>query len=188
MKLLALAAAGAAALSAAPAFAVDFNTYNISFTNGTSIVGQSRTAPGEYQDTYVFTLDQAGTFSGSLISQLQTNPAGDVVSNLDFGNSIDGVSIDGGTPFDLPLAGALETVNLASILLAAGTHSLVVNYTVQTASLGNGASYAGPINFTPSVTTTDVPEPATWAMFVGAFGLVGASLRQRRSTRVAYTI
>jgi hypothetical protein len=188
MKLLALAAAGAAVLSAAPAFAVDFNTYDLSFTNGTAVVSQSRTAPGEYQDTYVFTLDQAGTFSGSLITQLQTNPAGDIVSNLDFGNSIDGVSIDGGTPFDLPSAGDVESVNLASILLAAGTHSLVVNYTVETASLGNGASYAGPINFTPSAATTDVPEPATWAMFVGAFGLVGASLRQRRTARLSYEI
>jgi hypothetical protein len=189
MKLLALAAAGTAAvMAAAPAAAVDFNTYNISFTNGTAIVmpTPARTTPGEYQDTYVFTLSEAGTFSGSLTTQRLRDPAGDIVSDLDFGNSIDGVSIDGGIPFDLPLAGSdgLEVVNLGSTLLQAGTHYLVVNYTVQTASSANAASYAGPINFAPAVAS--VPEPATWAMFVGAFGAIGGVMRRRRSTRVSF--
>lgn len=30
--------------------------------------------------------------------------------------------------------------------------------------------------------TTSVPEPASWAMLIGGFGLVGASMRRRRST------
>lgn len=189
MKLLALAAVGTAAvMAAAPAAAVDFNTYNISFTNGTTVVMPSpaRTAPGEYQDTYIFTLDQAGTFSGSLTTQRLRDADGNIVSDMDFGNSIDGVSLDGGIPFDLPLPGsdALEVVNLPSILLSAGEHRLVVNYTVQVASTGNAASYAGPINFAP---TGAVPEPATWAMFVGAFGLIGAGMRRRRPARVSFS-
>jgi hypothetical protein len=32
-----------------------------------------------------------------------------------------------------------------------------------------------------------VPEAATWAMFVAAFGFVGTSLRQRRKPRVSFT-
>lgn len=186
MRLLGYAAAGAAVLlaSAPVAAAVEMNTYNISFTNGTTVVMPSpaRTTPGEYQDTFVFTLDQAGTFSGSLTTQRQRDPSGNIVSDLDFGNSIDGVSLDGGIPFQLPLPGsdALEVVNLPSVLLSAGEHRLVVNYTVQVASAGNAASYAGPINFTPSATAA-VPEPATWAMFVGAFGMIGGTMRRRRA-------
>ena len=34
--------------------------------------------------------------------------------------------------------------------------------------------------------TTAVPEPATWAMMVGGFGLLGASLRRRSRTSVRY--
>ena len=32
----------------------------------------------------------------------------------------------------------------------------------------------------------DVPEPATWAMFIGGFGAVGGALRSRRKTAVSY--
>ena len=32
----------------------------------------------------------------------------------------------------------------------------------------------------------DVPEPATWAMFIGGFGLVGAAMRRRRTVRVRF--
>lgn len=30
-----------------------------------------------------------------------------------------------------------------------------------------------------------VPEPATWAMFIGGFGLVGSTLRRRRPASVS---
>ncbi|QJU56618.1 PEP-CTERM sorting domain-containing protein [Sphingomonas sp. AP4-R1] len=36
------------------------------------------------------------------------------------------------------------------------------------------------VNYTPQAAV--VPEPATWAMFIGGFGLVGGALRRRRST------
>jgi hypothetical protein len=170
--------------------AVTLNTYNLTFSDGTAVVSpdHARKAPGEYQDTYLFTLDEAGSFSGSLTTQQLKNPAGHVISDIDFGNSIDGVSIDGGIPFELPNGGGsgLELVNLGSTLLSAGLHKLVVNYTVLKAGGGNGASYAGVVNFSPSDVAA-VPEAATWAMFVAAFGFVGTSLRQRRKPRVSFT-
>jgi hypothetical protein len=33
--------------------------------------------------------------------------------------------------------------------------------------------------------TPAVPEPATWAMMIGGFGLIGATMR-RRSTKIAF--
>jgi hypothetical protein len=32
---------------------------------------------------------------------------------------------------------------------------------------------------------TAVPEPATWAMFIGGFGLVGGAMRRRRKLAIA---
>jgi len=184
-----LAAIAASVVAVPASAAVTMNNYNLSFSDGTAIVAptQGRRAPGEYQDTYLFTLDDAGTFSGSLTTQQLRNPAGKVVSDIDFGNSIDGVSLDGGIPFTLPAGGSagLEAVNLGSTLLSAGLHKLVVNYTVLKAGGGNAATYAGAVNFTPSVVAA-VPESATWAMFVGAFSLVGMSLRQRRRPRANF--
>ena len=191
MKWLYCLAATAAGLAAVPASAqVTDNTYNLTFTDGTAIVAPSLTdnhGPGEYQDTFLFTLDQAGTFSGSLSTQQLLNPAGHVISDIDFGNSLGGVSLDGNTPFSLPLGGGsgLEVVNLGTISLAAGIHKLVVNYTVMKAGGGNAAAFAGPVNFAAAAVGS-VPETASWAMFVAAFGLVGSTLRSQRRRRVSF--
>ena len=39
---------------------------------------------------------------------------------------------------------------------------------------------------TPAPPTGSVPEPATWAMMLGGFGLVGSALRQRRRAPVRF--
>jgi len=189
MKWLSLLAASAAGIAAVPvSAAVTFNTYNLSFTNGTAVVtpDQGRRAKGQYQDTYLFTLSEAGTFSGSLTTQQLLNAGGKVVSDINFGNSIDGVSLDGGIPFTLPIGGGsgLEVVNLGTTSLAAGLHKLVVNYTVLKGGRANAATYAGAVNFSPAVVA--VPETASWMLFVAAFGFVGMSLRQRRTARVSF--
>lgn len=38
----------------------------------------------------------------------------------------------------------------------------------------------------PDTSTSDAPEPATWAMFIGGFGLIGAGLRRRLRPTVRF--
>ena len=47
---------------------------------------------------------------------------------------------------------------------------------------------SGTLTFTyePTGVEAPVPEPATWAMMIGGFGMMGASLRRRRSTSVRF--
>jgi len=58
-------------------------------------------------------------------------------------------------------------------------------------ALNNGAPYAGypTAGFWTAafiIPNRGVPEPASWAMMVGGFGLVGGALRSRRKTAVAF--
>ena len=51
----------------------------------------------------------------------------------------------------------------------------------------SGTCTTGPVAFTLQQTTPAVPEPATWAMMLIGFGMVGTDLRRRRQTvRVVY--
>jgi hypothetical protein len=58
-------------------------------------------------------------------------------------------------------------------------------------ALNNGAPYAGYPTagyWTAAIVipTPTVPEPASWAMMVGGFGLIGGALRARRKTAVGF--
>ena len=49
--------------------------------------------------------------------------------------------------------------------------------------IGTDITHQGPFNMTFSLTGESVPEPSIWAMMLTGFGLVGATLRHRRTTR-----
>jgi hypothetical protein len=189
MKMLAMLGAALVVVAAPANAAVTVSNYELNFTDGAGFLTPDvRTAPGEYQDVYTFFLGATSTISSSLSTQSLFDQFGNVVSDMDFGNSIDGIYLDGAidqsfvTP--LPNSEGLEVYTLASTLLSPGYHTLTVNYTVNTASSGVGATYAGPV----FASVASVPEPATWAMFVGAFGAVGASLRSRKRQQPAFNV
>jgi hypothetical protein len=56
-----------------------------------------------------------------------------------------------------------------------------------TLSITNGGGSANAIRFTVGdfAPNPAIPEPATWAMMIAGFGLVGASMRRRRVTTVS---
>jgi hypothetical protein len=74
--------------------------------------------------------------------------------------------------------GNLTVAGGDGISLAAGLN----NITIRGTASGNVA-YGGSITFVPNA----VPEPATWAMMLVGFGMVGSAMRyRRRSTKVVY--
>ena len=50
--------------------------------------------------------------------------------------------------------------------------------------VGDATSYRPA--YVTSFSVTAVPEPATWAMMIGGFALIGGAMRQRRQVRVAF--
>lgn len=85
----------------------------------------------------------------------------------------------GGGGFDLNFAGG-ETVSLytsdvngfadlgSDLTIAPGHYTFVLD----------GSSFAG----RGDVSVSSVPEPASWALMIGGFGLAGAALRRRRAS------
>lgn len=51
--------------------------------------------------------------------------------------------------------------------------------------LGDAEATTGVVTFTPFGATGAVPEPAAWALIIGGFGLVGATMRRRASLGIA---
>jgi PEP-CTERM motif len=51
--------------------------------------------------------------------------------------------------------------------------------------LANGATVAATFDWTASPTVGTVPEPASWALMIGGFGMAGGMLRRRRTTATA---
>jgi len=53
--------------------------------------------------------------------------------------------------------------------------------------LGNVAGWVGPTSSTSFTLLSSAPEPASWAMMLGGFGLVGAAMRHRRKLAVSFS-
>lgn len=63
---------------------------------------------------------------------------------------------------------------------AANAFSQAGTYTAENPPSGSGFGNAGPAILTLRDQAGAVPEPATWAMMIAGFGMIGASVRQRR--------
>jgi fibro-slime domain-containing protein len=67
---------------------------------------------------------------------------------------------------------------VVSKLLAAGTHRFDLFY-------ADRHTTQAQLFFSATVEAQPIPEPATWAMLIAGFGLIGLGMRRRRTTAVA---
>lgn len=85
--------------------------------------------------------------------------------------------------FDYAASGSFTVTSGAYMIgLGAGASNVAANF------LGvNSVSFYGPLNneLDNIDVSAAVPEPASWAMMLGGFGLIGGALRRRRIVRIA---
>jgi hypothetical protein len=81
------------------------------------------------------------------------------------------------TALGLVSAGTLTWYNPVHSLTAADGSQFTVTFR-NISGLAFGGSAFAPVSIT--VDSVAVPEPATWALMIGGFGMVGATLRRRR--------
>jgi hypothetical protein len=208
MKKLMVLATTAAAMVATPAFAATTivpqdNTATtapvLTFTDGTATAtfGATYTVNGQFSDRFFFTLNQLATLvDGKLTTAGGGNRApfnGDLdisVVNLltgtstlfSFNRATGPGTTDKNENFTIPSTNMNQQ-------LAAGTYSLMVTGLAENVGTGGNerGTYDGSLTF--SAVNSAVPEPATWAMMLGGFGLVGGAMRsarRRRGGKVAY--
>jgi hypothetical protein len=163
--LKASAVAAALLFSASSAHAVAVITVDPAGPDGSISGSFGNTGLGAtFDDTLTFFLPAAGVTSGTISSTL-TSTATDV--------NFTTVTLNG-TPFDVGSTGNIEFRFLNPISTLAGLQTLRIIGTA-----GGEGSYGGTFSFSPAA----VPEPATWAMMIIGFGMVGAGIRKLRDTR-----
>ncbi|WP_277979140.1 FxDxF family PEP-CTERM protein [Sphingomonas phyllosphaerae] len=175
-SLVAITMAAAAALSAVSAEAT---TYPVGSPNFEATAGPGGTFSGAFQVTGL----KAGTFSDTFTFTLPTNGLGSgtvttSVTDLFSANDLDFTSVtinDIAAEITKTAGGAFEVAFINNVPIVAGQLNKLV---VTGLSRGNGA-YGGQATFTP--VNSAVPEPATWAMMIMGFGVVGYAMRRRRT-------
>jgi hypothetical protein len=163
---LALASSASAAtfVPGSPNFTVSGNPFSGPVSAN---IGNSGIPAGNFTDTFLFTLGQDGFGSGSVTTSTAAFLAS---TDTDFLSVfVNGISV----PINRTVNGIIETAGTSGVPITAGVlNSIVINGF----SRGQG-SYGGQITFVP------VPEPATWAMMLFGFAVVGYSMRPRGKKR-----
>ncbi len=176
-KVLSATALAGAALASTPAHAVATITCD-SVTNASSCTfDNGDMLTGENIDFFQFSITFAKVLTGSLFTQFVT-----IDQNVNFpggGSWIEGGTLAGRAPFTVTSNQNPDVGTVGPITLGAGTYTVRVR------------SFAGPNGtYSGALSLGAVPEPATWALMILGFGLIGGAIRRRKASepegRLAY--
>jgi len=181
MKMIALAAVAAVFATTSPAAALDIIVPlgvivvppTQTFTPGVTFV-----TAGQNSASFQFFISQPMTLTVSSF----TNSAIGGTGIFDF-NSI-GLFSGLGTGGDALQTGTISTRQNGIQTASLNPFQLNIgNYTINYAGTVSGepAGVGSNITFAEGMAGGGVPEPASWAMMIGGFGLVGGTLRRRRA-------
>ena len=171
-------AVAALTLAAAPAQATTYNigSSNFFITNGAgpfdplikAIFFNSYDSGTSFDDTFTFIIPQNGVGSGSISTSFSSTLNNIVIDQL----IINGVS------YTLDSDASGQSAVVGGIPIVSG----IQNYIRVVGTInGAGGDYAGTATFN----ATAVPEPASWALLISGFAILGGALR-RRPTRVSF--
>jgi len=123
----------------------------------------------DFDDSYLFTIPtQSGVGSGSISTSFSSLANKLTISQL-FIN---------GTLYSVPATPSGQSLSVSGIPVFAGALNTI---RVLGTTSSEGGTYSGTLTFAAAA----VPEPASWMMMIGGFGLMGAAMR-RRKTSVAF--
>lgn len=185
MNKFALFAAGVASLAiAAPAYAATVVTF--AATNPGGAVTLLPAGPGAVSRAISFDVQGTGDFTATFTFDNPfefANATGSASFDFDpdILNFTDGdFSGTGSVAIGVPGSGSAITVSRG--MLESGAQTLTFMGTLNSSSTpaggNNFARIGGSLNL---VEMAAVPEPATWAMFILGFGMLGAGLRRRNA-------
>lgn len=160
---LTCAAVAAVAFSAMPAAAVT----PITLTDGAGTFGAVVASNGMFTHEYSFTTGSLGNASGSVTTTING------LRDIDFTSILLDSFEFTQTLFDPQQ----ETWKVTIPGLTAGPHTLTIKGNAFNVGPGRGVAYGGELSIAA------IPEPATWAMMIAGFGLVGASVRRSRKVK-----
>jgi hypothetical protein len=159
--------AGMMAVSAPAMAATPINLIGDS-SSAAGIFGQVHN-DGGFTDEYSFNVPGTGTVGASVITLTLTGVI--KLTSVLLNNNALNIKYDAGNN----TYSAVGFVNSQP-----NPQSLVIGGSVT----GGVASYSGNVSFTKSA----VPEPATWALMILGFGVVGYAMRRRPSVRFAQAV
>src|SRR3546814_7461590 len=129
--------------------------------------GNTGIVSGPFSDTLNVEVPELGSVSSSI-----TSVAISLLTDVSFSS----VTLNG-HEFNIDEIGATENRSFLNLPVTSGMQTLVINGTS-----GGSGSYSGTLAFA-------VPEPASWAMMIAGFGLLGGAIRVRkRQVKVSFAL